>query len=837
MRCAATLFALAQIALVVAQEPGTTTSEALSAESELMAAKAVATCNGDLVSQPDGSCACPSDQVRDGNSDQCRQDGSCGCPSNKVPIGNSNQCKCPGNMAFVGNQCKCPGDQTLVYDKCSCPAGKHLENNACVTDCFWKANDEGFTCPWSDPGKSSLKLSRDCLVNAPVPKDNYVNDKRINKNDAALTDPIIAITATKEGTTAGTTKKATWKDYALAPGNLEDEITFGSFGVFGLSMTATDYRYPATCTGCIAIVDNYPPTADKKCQTTDTRASPLLYSSTNLAVAIEKEATFTSFYASSNIKNNGAYDSATGANLRVDDTSASLQNFFATTTSPLVSIDIKCFDNNYVTDLLDATPSWSPLTLTEAGRNALQCKRCCSKSRTLKEQYYDYKCGTAFAATTKKTATSDSCTYGQCLKMPSKTLVTASASVTSAAALKTATVVAGLPTSVASDAKAIHRSITCTSFSKGCTYTPTLGDLLDHSSAWGLTVPDSYKTSNYVFWRYSVGTESWHTWDDLATLTFTNSETTVYVEAWTHCGVVFQDSFKVLLHPHSDHDACEKFNPMWSELTAKPRTVESHMCAYPGSDFVLMKFGYDSEAGLSHTDNTVQGKYTDVKCYVKVAASGSLDSVTEMQLPLSSTVGTNGRIQVAKQFALELIDDATTAKNTDVKVRCDFTYTHFDATTTETEPCCYEFTITDCDRPEIETYSEEEVCKAGECQSPTGQPGPYEACAGSVFATAIGATTAKSVSDTCCTECSAHLACTALPESSGNGGVKRCEPATPLIAMALRGEGEWTSASTSSTFMGVLAATALVAVVALVAVKRRTGREIVEDDAYYPLLE
>ncbi|KAE9338427.1 hypothetical protein PF008_g12070 [Phytophthora fragariae] len=764
--------------------------------------------------------------------------GVCTCDGGRTEV-SAGVCQCIGGQELVDGVCECPPRQSLVNGVCSCPQGEHYEGGLCVPTCYWKENNAGLACAWSDPTKDYLKLKEDCKVNSPVPKDTYVNDRRTNENDAAETNPVVSITATRDGDLVGVTHKASWKDYALTPDTLENEVTFSSFGVFDLSLTATNYRYPATCTGCIAVVDDFPPTAKDQCKTTNDQATPVLYSTANLDDAIAEEAKFTAFYSPDNVLNNGAYDSATGANERCDDSSASMQEFFAASPSQLASVATTCFDADFVTDLLDGVPSASPLSLTDLERNTLQCTRCCTKSITLQEYYYDYQCGTALQDTEKKTASSDSCSFGYCLKMPASTLVTVTAGITETADEKTSVTIAGLPTPITPGSKDIHRSITCTSFSQGCTYTPTLGELFEHSSNWGVSVPDTYNVDDFVFWRYSVGTESWNSWDDSALLSFTEPETAVYVEAWTHCGQVLMDSFTVVLHPHSSRDICSGFNDLWSELTAFPRTVESHICAYPDSDFVLMQFSYDNElhSGLTHDEGTVQGKYTDVNCYVTLAESGAVDTATEGQVPLSWTPGANGHTQVTKDLALELVHDPETSENTDVRVKCDFTFTYFDSST-KVETCPHSFTITACDRPVVETYGEEAVCKAGECLSPSGMPGPFEACQGSVFTTVNSVTQEKTLGGECCDECSKTLVCEPLPESSATGGVQRCVPASApeLLVMALRGEGDWSQASTPSVVVAFLGVSALVAVVALVVVKRRSARATIEDDAYYPLL-
>lgn len=270
---------------------------------------------------------------------------------------------------------------------------------------------------------------------------------------------------------------------------------------------------------------------------------------------------------------------------------------------------------------------------------------------------------------------------------------------------------------------------------------------------------------------------------------------------------------------------------------------------------MLLSFEYDSETGATHDAATVKGKYTDVKCYVTLAEGGSLSQVKETELQLESS--TTDHIHISKQLALELVHDPTTAENTDVEVRCDFTFAYFNAGgQTKSEPCSDTFTITDCDGPEFKAPGSE-VCKIGQCDSPTGTPGPFEACSGSVLTTKLDSTVGASPqlvtqiksmeAATCCPDCSTTLACAVLPESAATDGVKRCQPTNPettMVPMQLGVEGEDESkiaSLKSSTVLELLAATAMVAVVALVVVKRRattsthTASEM--DDVYVSLLD
>ncbi|KAE8971734.1 hypothetical protein PR003_g27997, partial [Phytophthora rubi] len=820
-----------------------------------------------------GACTCPSTSTFVNGACVCSGGQAlvsnvCTCPSTSTltGTGESAVCRCSGSFGFidgvcstcpsgssvVDGECACSGDREIVDGACACAGDQDFTNGKCVPKCFWTHNNVGYECFWTDPSKASLALNNDCEISSPSALDNYVADKRTNKYDEILGDPVISLTATNQDGSAGVTQKATWREYLLTPTTLENKVTFDTFGVFDLEMTATDYSGVATCSGCVAIVDKYPPTAETKCQTTEanTLSTAASYADGKLAEAITQESRFAAFYSDDNVKNNG------GANDRCDDVTAEMQDFFASSASTLASVDNRCFDDDFVTQLLDKTSGGTNLlaSATQSELDGLQCTRCCSKSLTLKEYYYDYKCGTDLADAEKKVATSDQCSFNYCLNMPSDALVDAGAVVTESVAEETTKVLGGLPTSVAPALNVIHRSITCTAVNKGCSYTPVLGDLFTHKSSWGAAGLEEYDVKDYVFWRYAVDTEDWHPWSDSAALTFTNTQTTVYVEAWTRCGRAYRDTFTVVLHPHSPHNACTAFRQMWAENSPTPLTNDnSHMCAYPGSDFVMMTFAYDSEADSIHDADTVKVKYTDVKCYVTLAEGGpgNLAKVTEAELPLTWPSTASGRIQISKQLALELVHDPTTAETTDVNVQCDFTFKYFGSEETDNEPCAYPFTIKDCDAPELETTSPA-VCELG---SPTGVPGPFEACSGNIFTTVNGAsqllTERKPVNDECC-ESSTALSCVSLTESASDSGVKRCEPSThgplpgQMMAMELRVDDEdvgetklATSASPSA--VELLAATALVAIVALFVVKQRVtaaerlARET--DDVYVTLLD
>ncbi|KAE9012560.1 hypothetical protein PR003_g16332, partial [Phytophthora rubi] len=135
-----------------------------------------------------------------------------------------------------------------------------------------------------------------------------------------------------------------------------------------------------------------------------------------------------------------------------------------------------------------------------------------------------------------------------------------------------------------------------------------------------------------------------------------------------------------------------------------------------------------------------------------------------------------------------------------------------------------------------------------ECAGNVG-PGVGEACGGRIVTSNALATAvtvyAEGQEQTCCTECS--LQCNAV----GSSTVKHCEvagssppslpptlaPMQPLFAQLAAAEEKVLASETMTALLG---ASAMVAVVALIVVKRRAdaaahAREA--EDAYYPLLE
>lgn len=842
---------------------------------------------------------CDSDKANGANpytytSPQGKRQCGCGCPDHASLV--SGQCKCSSSASLVGGVCQCPGD--LVFDAsgqcgctygrtattdnkciclnggsfstltntCDCPPGTTLSSGYCVKPCYWQAGNVGYTCNWSDQTKSALKLLADCGVQAPAAKDNYVADKRVNKNDQSnpITDPLISITATKHGVPTNTlTKAASWVNYYTTPGDLENQVQFTSFGVFDLSMVAKDYRDPATCSGCIAIKDTYPPTPIQPCQALDSSTIDTPFSSDNLKNHIDVETAFKGFYSSGNVKNNGQ-PTTDGDNVRADDKTMQVTDFFQTAAAPGTFDTQDCFTNNYVANLLTLAKDKMaslPSTVASGVTSSLVCKRCCSKSITLKENVNNYQCGVD-SLTTDTQGTSN-CQYGRCLSMAATSLITVSSTTTTESNTKTTKTLQGLPAGeTRTDANYIHRSVTCTSWSGGCTVQPKLSDLITKDANWVATagVPSSYPNgnsigpaSNFVFWRYKdCATGTWKPWNDNDQLTFKDESTELTVQAWSPCGKVNEFTYTVVLHLHTEREKCKGFLGRFVDSSPNPHKVDGNICAYPGSDFALLTFNYDSTENLPDDASKVKGKYTSIKCDVTVAAEGATASTTKTALVLPGAAA-DGSIKFAKKFALELVKVPSTDKNTDVDISCTITFQYYDDSSKDDDSCSVSLRLTECNRPLLQTYSTDVVCMPNTCSSPTNLPGPGETCAGDIYTTVTSvtsgvqttSTTKKGVSGTCCSGCSQQLTCSALPEATTDG-LKRCVPpavTTLLMAMTMDENEDMNLAleevqPSSSTVTMLLGASAMVAVVALAVVSKARGKKAQPvGDGYEPLLD
>ncbi|KAG6952840.1 hypothetical protein JG687_00012751 [Phytophthora cactorum] len=265
--------------------------------------------------------------------------------------------------------------------------------------------------------------------------------------------------------------------------------------------------------------------------------------------------------------------------------------------------------------------------------------------------------------------------------------------------------------------KNVYYTIPCSSFDKfnaKCRYTVKLSELLDVPTAFVTSFPtpssESTNSKNYVFWRYNTDGSTFVKWDPLAdtAISFVDASTTVVLEAWTACGRVNQFSFSVNLVVQNAL-TCSKFDSMWNFIEKYGiQGGEGAYCAYEGSDFAILKFDMAVADVLGQADST--GASTGVKCDIMVKETGAADTqvVTLVDDQISS--------RISKNYGVELVNNPTTAQKTTGVIHCKFTRaiqsnTRVQTSTTNVNSidCRHTFTITDCDKPELNCGKKEDM--------------------------------------------------------------------------------------------------------------------------------
>jgi hypothetical protein len=731
--------------------------------------------------------------------------------------------------------------------------------------CYWQM---GLSCDLED-AVNNLKLGDvdKCDLPVPVPIDNYVEDLRRNKFDdlakkEASQQPFIQITSTRVGGSLTSTKKTAWYQYATNPTLVQNEIVFDTPGIYDMSIIANDYSHEVSCIGCVAILDAFRPRfgATGSCPAAIT--TPQTLSRAALSAFQNHDNAYRTYTADANIVNNansGVLCGVTGT-----DRFSKRKLFYEIEKDCYTT----CFDDTTLATnvaKLKTTPLTNALQtsygMLETALNA-QCNWCCRKLRTLKEMFTPYQCATdyesdlesATASCESGTGIPNSCSIDVCLQAKGTDVATAAVTIKSTIQTASTAVLSALPSRpTGSDAtKHVYYSIPCTTFDRtnpDCRYTVKPSQLLDVTTGFVTTFPvpaaELAKHKDYVFWRYNTDGTTFVKWDPLAdtAIAFTDPSTTVILEAWTACGRAYSTSFTVNLFVHSTL-TCAKFDAMWN-VEEKPgvQGSEGAYCAYGSSDFAVLKMDLAVADVLPLVDSTVTGTYTGVKCDIMVKETGGTST------QVVSIVDDQTSTTLSKYFGVELVSNPTTAQKTSGTVHCKFTRTPrtnalalASATTgattdTNSIDCSHTFTLTDCDKPEMNFGAKEDVC-ADRCAGDSA-PGMFEACGGSVVTSSATNTILKpSTTQPCCSKCTQALTCRVV----GATDLKRCEP--PSVGLLLAGMVELASEEQSGTssewMMALLGASAVVAVAALVVIKRRGGgapRARVEEDAYYLLLE
>ncbi|KAG2787466.1 hypothetical protein PC116_g1020 [Phytophthora cactorum] len=689
-------------------------------------------------------------------------------------------------------------------------------------------------------------------VSLPLTFDEVVG----HSSSASNLKPLVAPTYGTKTYTA----EYPWKEYQVNRVAHIDDLEFTSYGKYKLEVSAYDYFSGATCEGCLVIVDKYRPKATTECPSSfcDDVADPVhCTESAELTTSNLKKANgLVNQYFDFAKK---AKNDACSVDNRCDKESFSRRDFFEKDyTDHDCSQAHQCFDKDKILEdlLASAKTKTNPLKKEDNGCDNTaapvpigQCTRCCKMETALREWWTDYRCGSDYDVRSCEGDRDQTCQFSQCLVMNGDTLATVTASITADAKAESESVLAQVEDEAYQTVTQIHRSLDCTSFGGTdgeCEFRAKLSELIDTTET--LRVASTYSSgqaTDYVFWRYKLVSdgESWQLWktgkqenygevtyDNDDVLTFSNPETKITLEAWTQCGLVRRFFFYVHLHVNSPVSVCEKFNDMWYQTSVSRLPIGSGMCAYPGSDFAELTFDFHPNAGLQYSREELRMKVSKVEC------TGALEG----RLPIDILNVTHDSPEIVTRFAVEMLNKATTEAATDFHVECTFTYTKRSGTKAE-ETCKRDFSITDCKGPAFDTPDSE--CEYEACAGQE-EVGLYEACGGTVVKADETCTIVETGEKPCCQGCeNTEVTCVALLDlPNSNADIMRCEPSSggayssySNYAAVLLTE----TAQDHPAAMTLLGATALIAVVALVGVRRRavaSHSAQMADDAYYPLL-
>eukprot|EP00644_Phytophthora_capsici_P002467 jgi/Phyca11/543142/estExt2_Genewise1Plus.C_PHYCAscaffold_110213 len=713
----------------------------------------------------------------------------------------------------------------------------------------------------------------DCNLAIPVPSDNYVDDRRVNKYDQSLTSTnakaFVTIKATDSSNSVLGSVKASWITYATDPKTVQNGISFNKPGLYDVSIYASDYNAEAYCTGCVAILDTIRPTF----------TTCPVYTDVKKLSALDKLKTFEDNYDSAvdNIVNNAGSGADCSIQTYTVKELGATQSTSGTGCTPSKCFDRTAQDRNYAklktsffsTDLQTTSPD-----LTS------KCTWQCTKSKVLKENVVAHKCLSGSTSTCEGTAT---CGMDISVSVTQADIATITHSIPNAVKEASKRVTDNLDatgTTFNYDTS-VHRSVQCTAFdgTDKCTFKSKLSELVTVSASKipGSGIPNNYKAEDLVFYRYNFNGATWYEWKPNAdtALSFPNPSVVstlapstgtysqkINIQAWSACGLIEQFSIDVKVYLHNSLD-CSNFPNLFTGVQAV-RSGGAY-CSLPGADFAVFNMNYKVGDIMPVKESSkVTGKFEKIECAVAAKEVSTPAAQDTSAATLFTRVKTDTDTSINEDFAVRMVRSPTTAQKTVFTVTCtvtrtlntnlladkngysddsseDSSDTYSTTTTTPTTPttptvsltsatCSNTFTVTDCESPVLDAVSEP-VCN-GNCND----PGFHEVCNGPlVTSTATTTTVTKYTSKKCCSNCSPSLQCKAIGTSAS--AVSRCgTTALPMAELAAAEEENFSGETT----MALLGASAMIAVVALVVVKRRAhaaAHAKKNEDAYYPLLE
>lgn len=782
---------------------------------------------------------------------------------------------------------------------CSCPVGQkeveetygYRKQKVCkketedVCPCVWSDHKEGYRIEISDKRKAEdayghcqiTNIVSECGVPVPFPSDNYVADARSNIDAVAYVN-LSSSNLDGTGDKVAGSGQFPWKEYQVHNEDKVNGLKYPSYGKFGLTLYAKDYFGDAECKGCLAIVDNYRPRATTTCPKPFSDGAPgddtnAQLTTDNLSAAQD---VVDQFYDYGDKADNDACSSS-----RCDDQCFKTKDFFENKYCDDCAANYyggkSFFDLKKTIKAFTERSESKTNPLTKVGGSASeaedceepvkhgQCRRCAKLSTTLKEQWTDYKCSSTYGDTTTCSG-DDTCQLEQCLTLDGETLASATAEINRATKETSEKVLKEIQMEGYQSETQIHRSVECPSLHDTysqleCSFKSTIPALIDVAATSNFDLAYTYASINdFVFWRYKIDNGKWKLWGGAypETETFENAKSNIYIEAWTQCGIVKKFIFSLHLHPHSDVNICQLFPNMWYQTSVSRLPIADAICTYPKSDFAELTFDYRPKMGLEYARDSISMRASDIKCTIEYKDH------TEVEI-----LHVTSDADIVKRFAVEAINNAETAELTHVTVKCAFTYKQITGKEI-IKPCVKELTLKDCTKPEIDHPPNAE-CEYDSCAG-KNLPGPYEACDGVIVKAAPGTKDGYVVTPpktyivnpeypTCCSSCDKEkLVCTpilSVPE--GDDNIKRCEPQTTYgygdsygssnnygsssnsytTALMSAGHALVNASQEHAAVTALLAASTMVALVALVVVKRRSAASkanMASDDAYYPLL-
>ncbi|KAL3665795.1 hypothetical protein V7S43_009223 [Phytophthora oleae] len=694
-----------------------------------------------------------------------------------------------------------------------------------------------------------------CNLPIPAPSDNYVDDGRVNKYDQTLASSdakaFITIAATNSLQQQIGSTKASWISYAAAPKTTQNTIKFTAPGLYDVSITASDYNADTHCTGCVAVLDTVRP-AFGSCP---------IYSGTPTLSTLGSLETYENDYDSAVTQSVAGGWSGTDCSVQtytVKDLGVA-QPTSGTGTTPSKCFGAAAQDRN----IGSLKTSLFPANLQSASPDVTTKYWECIKTKVLKENVDEFDCNAATTTSCHGDATCDLDVtitptppeiIGSIDHQIPQTVQDASKRVTDD--------LDNPQNAVFDHANHIYRSVPCASFdgSDTCTFKSTLSGLIAVDPHFATGFPTTTSTGetrdakDFVFYRYNIGGGTWNEWipgdsaldgpisfppSAIATETY---EGTIYVQAWTAVGLVQQFHYDITVYHHNELK-CGGFGNLFAAVN--PRVVGGAHCAIPKTDFAVfhLKYQVGDIMPLKQTSK-VTGTFTEMKC--QIAAKEESDPVKPDTTPaelFSRSAGAD--LTIDEDFAVQLVHNPNTAQKTTFTVTCtvkrDLNSNIMLANTDPDEvslsltqaTCAHSFTVTDCDPPLLDETPD--AVSTGACTA----PGLNELCKGPlVSSTAATTSLTQYTAGTCCNNYDHTISCNPVG-TSATSTVSLCEAVpNPLIMTELAAAEQ--AIFSNETLTALLGATTMVAVVALVVVKRRAdaaARAHECEDAYYPLLE